>query len=113
MSDCIFCKLANGEIPTNMVYEDDKIAAFRDLEPQAPEHVLVVPKKHIQSRDQTAEEDAELLAHIMLKIKEIAKILELENGYRVVINTGADGGQTVPHLHVHLLGKRAMAWPPG
>ncbi|MBO4861388.1 MAG: histidine triad nucleotide-binding protein [Firmicutes bacterium] len=113
MSDCIFCKLANGEIPTNMVYEDDKIAAFRDLEPQAPEHVLIVPKKHIRSLDQTAPEDAELLAHIMLKIKEIAAILELENGYRVVINTGADGGQSVPHLHVHLLGKRAMAWPPG
>ena len=113
MSDCIFCKLANGEIPTNMVYEDDKIAAFRDLEPQAPEHVLIVPKKHIQSLDHTAPEDAELLAHIMLKIKEVAAILGLENGYRVVINTGADGGQTVPHLHVHLLGKRAMAWPPG
>ena len=113
MSDCIFCKLANGEIPTNMVYEDDKIAAFRDLSPQAPEHVLIVPKKHIQSLDQTAPEDAELLAHIMLKIKEIAAMLELENGYRVVINTGEDGGQTVPHLHVHLLGKRAMAWPPG
>jgi threonylcarbamoyladenosine tRNA methylthiotransferase MtaB len=113
MSDCIFCKIANGGIPTNMVYEDDKIAAFRDLEPQAPEHVLIVPKKHIQSLDQTTEEDAELLAHIMLKIKEIAAILKLENGYRVVINTGSDGGQTVPHLHVHLLGKRAMAWPPG
>jgi len=113
MSDCIFCKIANGEIPTNMVYEDDKIAAFRDLEPQAPEHVLIVPKKHIQSLDQTGPQDAELLAHIMLKIKEIAKILELENGYRVVINTGADGGQTVPHLHVHLLGKRSMIWPPG
>ena len=113
MSDCIFCKIANGGIPTNMVYEDDKIAAFRDLEPQAPEHVLIVPKKHIQSLDQTSEKDAELLAHIMLKIKEIAAILKLENGYRVVINTGADGGQTVPHLHVHLLGKRAMAWPPG
>lgn len=113
MSDCIFCKIANGEIPTNMVYEDDRIAAFRDLEPQAPEHVLIVPKNHIQSLDQTEEEDAELLAHIMLKIKEIAAILKLENGYRVVINTGEDGGQTVPHLHVHLLGKRAMAWPPG
>ena len=76
MSDCIFCKIANGEIPTNMVYEDEKIAAFRDLEPQAPEHVLIVPKKHIQSLDQTGPKDAELLAHIMLKIKEIAKILD-------------------------------------
>ena len=113
MSDCIFCKLANGEIPTNMVYEDDKIAAFRDLEPQAPEHVLIVPKNHIQSLDQTTAEDAELLAHIMLKIKEIAKILELENGYRVVINTGADGGQTVPHLHFHVMAGRGFGWPAG
>lgn len=113
MSDCIFCKIASGEIPSSKVYEDDRIVAFRDLEPQAPEHVLIVPKDHIQSLDHTDPEDAELLGYIMLKIKDIAALLDLADGYRVVINTGRDGGQTVPHLHIHLLGKRAMAWPPG
>ena len=113
MSDCIFCKIAKGEIPTKKAYEDDKILSFYDLDPQAPVHVLVIPKKHLDSLSAATEEDAELLAHLMLKIKDIAKDLELENGYRVVINTGEDGGQTVKHLHVHLLGKRAMKWPPG
>ncbi|MBR5731348.1 MAG: tRNA (N(6)-L-threonylcarbamoyladenosine(37)-C(2))-methylthiotransferase MtaB [Firmicutes bacterium] len=113
MSDCIFCKIASGDIPSNKAYEDDKILAFYDLDPQAPVHVLVIPKKHIGSLSETEDGDAELLAHIMLKVKDIAAQLELENGYRVVINTGADGGQTVHHLHVHILGKRPMAWPPG
>ena len=113
MSDCIFCKIASGEIPANKVYEDDKILAFNDLDPQAPVHVLVIPKKHIASLDEATAEDGELLAYIMLKIKDIAKSLELENGYRVVLNTGEDGGQTVKHMHFHLLGKRSMIWPPG
>ena len=113
MSDCIFCKIADGQIPSDRVYEDDKILAFKDLSPQAPVHVLIIPKKHIQSLAQAKEEDAQLLGYIMLKVKEIAESLELENGYRVVINTGDDGGQTVQHLHVHLLGKRQMIWPPG
>lgn len=113
MSDCIFCKLANGEIPTDMVYQDDKIACFRDAAPQAPVHCLVVPKIHIQSLDQLEQEHFELMGHIMFKVREIAGLEGLENGYRVVINTGEDGGQTVPHLHVHLLGKRFMQWPPG
>ncbi len=113
MSDCIFCKIAKGEIPSKKAYEDDKILSFYDLDPQAPVHVLIIPKKHLDSLDAATEEDAQLLAHMMLKIKDIAKDLELENGYRVVINTGEDGGQTVKHLHVHLLGKRAMKWPPG
>jgi len=113
MSDCIFCKIASGEIPSNKAYEDDKILAFHDLDPQAPVHVLVIPKKHISSLDKAGEEDAELLSHIMLKVKEIAKSLGLDNGYRVVINTGEDGGQTVNHLHVHILGKRRLNWPPG
>jgi threonylcarbamoyladenosine tRNA methylthiotransferase MtaB len=113
MSDCIFCKIAKGEIPSKKAYEDDKILSFYDLDPQAPVHVLIIPKKHLDSLDAATEEDAQLLAHMMLKIKDIAKDLELENGYRVVINTGEDGGQTVKHLHVHLLGKRAMRWPPG
>ena len=113
MADCIFCKIANGEIPSNKAYEDDQIMAFHDLNPQAPVHVLVIPKKHLDSLSAASEDDAQLLAHIMLKIKDIAADLGLEKGYRVVINTGEEGGQTVKHLHVHLLGKRSMKWPPG
>ena len=113
MADCIFCRIASGDIPSNKAYEDDKILAFHDLDPQAPVHVLVIPKKHIGSLSEAEEGDAELLAHILLKVKDIAAQLGLENGYRVVINTGEDGGQTVHHLHVHILGKRPMAWPPG
>ena len=96
MDDCIFCKLANGEIPTDMVYQDDKIAVFRDAAPQAPVHMLMVPKIHVASLDDLTDEHADLMAHMMLKI-----------------NTGEDGQQTVKHLHIHILGKRAMQWPPG
>ena len=113
MSDCLFCKIIAGEIPSNKVYEDDEILAFNDVAPQAPVHFLIVPKKHMASLDDTTDEDAALLAHIMLKIKDIAAQLGLENGYRVVINCGEDGLQTVQHLHIHILGKRAMQWPPG
>ena len=113
MSDCIFCRIASGEIPSDKVYEDDKILAFRDLDPQAPVHVLIIPKKHIQSLDQTSLEDAELLSHMLLKVKDIAKDQKLKKGYRVVMNTGFEGGQSVPHLHAHVLGKRQMKWPPG
>lgn len=113
MEDCIFCKIANHVIESKYAYEDDLITAFYDMDPQAPVHVLIVPKKHIGSLDEATENDAEILAHIMLKIKEIAAKEGLENGYRVVINTGEDGGQTVHHLHFHLLGKRSMNWPPG
>ncbi|MBP5749248.1 MAG: histidine triad nucleotide-binding protein [Firmicutes bacterium] len=113
MSDCLFCKIVDGEIPSSKVYEDDEILAFNDVAPQAPVHFLIVPKKHMESLDDTSDEDAALLAHIMLKIKDIAKDLGLENGYRVVINTGEDGMQSVKHLHVHVLGKRRLLWPPG
>ena len=113
MSDCLFCKIIAGEIPSNKVYEDDEILAFNDVAPQAPVHFLIVPKKHMASLDDTTDEDAALLAHIMLKIKDIARDLGLENGYRVVINTGEDGMQSVKHLHVHVLGKRRLLWPPG
>ena len=113
MSDCLFCKIIAGEIPSNKVYEDDEILAFNDVAPQAPVHFLIVPKKHMASLDDTTDEDAALLAHIMLKIKDIAAQLELENGYRVVINCGEDGLQTVQHLHLHILGKRKLSWPPG
>lgn len=113
MADCIFCMIANKEIPSNIVYEDDKIVCFHDLEPQAPVHVLIIPKKHIASLDDVTAEDAELLGYIMTKVKEIAGTLGLENGYRLVNNCGEDGMQTVKHLHFHLLGKRKLTWPPG
>ncbi len=113
MSDCIFCMIANKEIPSNIAYEDDKIMVFHDLEPQAPVHVLMISKKHIPSLDDVTEEDQELLGYMILKVKDIAEQLGLENGYRLVNNCGADALQTVRHLHFHLLGKRKMGWPPG
>lgn len=113
MGDCIFCKIAEKEIPSNIVYEDDQIICFHDLEPQAPVHVLIIPKKHIASMDDVSADDQQLMGYIMTKVKEIAKTLGLENGYRLVNNCGEDGFQTVKHLHFHLLGKRKMTWPPG
>ena len=113
MSNCIFCMIGDKRIPSKIVYEDEKIICFHDLEPQAPVHVLIVPKKHIDSLDQLQEEDGELVAHIMLKVKDIGKKLGLEKGYRLVNNCGVDGMQSVQHLHFHLLGKRKMTWPPG
>lgn len=115
MDNCIFCKIAEGEIPSNKVYEDEEILCFHDLEPQAPVHVLIIPKKHISSLDELTEstEDKELMGHLMSKVHEIAEKLELENGYRLVNNCGEDGMQTVQHIHFHLLGKRKMLWPPG
>ena len=113
MADCVFCMIANHEIPSNVAYEDDQIICFHDLEPQAPVHVLVIPKKHIESLDDLTDEDGELIAHLMLKIKDIAAELGLENGYRVVSNNGEDAFQTVKHLHFHILGKRKLTWPPG
>jgi histidine triad (HIT) family protein len=113
MDNCIFCMIARKEIPGNIAYEDDDIIAFHDLEPQAPVHVLIIPKKHIASLDEVGEEDRDLLGGLILKVKEIAEKLGLENGYRLVNNCGEDGMQTVKHLHFHLLGKRKMIWPPG
>ena len=113
--DCIFCKIANKEIPSDIIYEDEMILCFRDLNPQAPVHVLVIPKKHIASLDDAdlSESDAELLGHLILKIRGIADLLGLKNGYRLVSNCGKDGLQTVGHLHFHLIGGRRMKWPPG
>ncbi len=105
--------LANHEIPTNVVYEDDEMFCFKDVDPQAPVHVLLIPKKHIECLDDLKEEDAPLVGRMMLKIQDIAKDLELENGYRVVSNNGEDAFQTVKHLHFHILGQRKMTWPPG
>ena len=113
--ECIFCKIVNGDIPSDIVYEDDVIIAFRDLAPQAPVHVLIIPKVHIASMDDVdgSEEQRELLGHLITKTKDIAAMLGLKNGYRLVNNCGEDGMQTVKHLHFHLLGGRKMGWPPG
>lgn len=112
--DCLFCKIIAGEIPSKKVYEDDMCYAFYDIEPQAPEHVVIVPKKHIKSANEITAENAEYIAHIWTVIPEIAKTLGIaEDGYRVVNNCGENGGQTVPHLHFHLMGGRAFGWPAG
>lgn len=114
MADCIFCKIAQKEIPSKLVYEDDTVVAFRDLEPQAPQHVLVIPKKHVESLLALEEEDKALVSHILVDvIPQLAQKLGIaEKGFRVVANTGEEGGQTVKHLHFHLLGGRSMQWPP-
>lgn len=113
--DCLFCKISSGEIKSEFVYEDESVVAFRDINPQAPQHILIVPKKHIQSINEFQVDDKELAAHILVDVvPKLAKDLKIdESGYRVVINTGDDGGQTVHHLHVHLIGGRSMQWPPG
>ena len=115
MNDCVFCGIASGKIPSQKVFEDADVVAFKDLSPQAPVHVLIVPKKHIQSVAQFQAEDKELAAHIFVDVvPKLANELGIaEGGFRVVMNTGDDGGQTVPHLHVHLLGGRKMTCPPG
>ena len=115
MADCIFCKIAQKESPSQLVYEDEQVAAFRDLEPQPPVHVLVIPKKHVQSLLALTAVDKDLISHIMIDvIPQLAKELQVdEKGFRVVANTGDEGGQSVEHLHFHLLGGRSMQWPPG
>ena len=109
MENCIFCKIIAGELPSTKVYEDDLILAFRDIAPQAPTHILVVPKEHIEDCDFINEENSSLIAHIFEIIPKIVIEEGLMNGYRVVSNIGSDAGQTVPHLHFHILGGKAMA----
>ena len=113
--DCIFCKIASGEIPSTIVYEDEGILAFNDLSPQAPVHILIIPKAHIASLDdrEAVAAHEQTLGHLMAKVHDIAAAQGLDNGYRLVCNCGADGMQTVEHLHFHLLGRRQMGWPPG
>ncbi len=117
--DCIFCKIANKEINSSIVYEDELIVAFKDINPVAPVHVLIIPKEHITGIQSIEESHKELIGHMFLKTKEIAKALNLsdnvslEGGYRLVFNVGKDAGQTVFHLHLHLIGGRQMSWPPG
>ncbi len=112
-TDTIFSKIIRREIPADIVYEDDLCLAFRDIAPQAPVHVLVIPKKPISRLADAESKDHALMGHLLLTVKRVAEQLGLEQGYRVVINTGEDGGQTVYHLHLHLLGGRPMSWPPG
>ncbi len=109
----LFEKIIAREIPAAIVYEDDLVLAIRDINPQAPVHVLIFPKKVIPRIAEANVEDQRLFGHILLKAAEVAKQLNLTDGYRLVINNGADGGETVPHLHVHILGGRHLAWPPG
>lgn len=106
---CLFCKIVAGEIPSTKVYEDEQILAFRDIAPQAPTHILVIPKVHIASVAEITGEHVALIGHILTKIPEIARAEGLENGYRVVSNCGEDAGQTVPHLHFHILGGKPLS----
>lgn len=112
--DCLFCKIIAGEIPSKKVYEDDVCYAFYDIDPQAPEHVIIIPKTHIASANDITEENAGVIAHIWTVIPQLAKKLGIAaDGYRVVNNCGENGGQTVPHQHFHLMGGRSFSWPAG
>jgi histidine triad (HIT) family protein len=117
MGDCIFCKIAKGEIPSKKIYEDDEMLAFHDITPMAPVHFLLIPKKHIKSLMELNSEDIALAGRLLYKAQELAKDPGIgacgEKGARFVINAGPNGGQTVDHLHIHVLGGRALGWPPG
>lgn len=113
MSECLFCKIVASEIPSTKIYEDDFVYAFADIDPQAPFHAIVIPKTHIASANDINEQNSVLISKIFEAIAKIAKAENLENGYRVVNNCGKDGGQTVGHIHFHLLARRNLAWPPG
>lgn len=114
MSDTVFARIIRGELPASIVYEDEHVVAFRDIAPQAPVHILIVPRKAIPTLNDATEADRELLGHILLVARRLAQQEQIaDRGYRLVINTNSEGGQTVFHLHCHLLGGRPMEWPPG
>ena len=113
MNDCLFCKIIKGEIPSSKIYENEFVYAFKDIDPQAPFHAIIVPKEHIASADEITADNSHFIAKIFEAVALIAKQENLENGYRVVNNCGKDGGQTVGHIHFHLLGGRNLQWPPG
>ncbi|XP_020914344.1 histidine triad nucleotide-binding protein 1 [Exaiptasia diaphana] len=111
--DTIFAKIIRKEIPSEFLHEDDQCIAIRDINPQAPTHVLVIPKKPIAQLSKADDEDEQLLGHLLIVAKKVANKLSLGNGYRIIINDGPDGGQEVMHIHIHVLGGRKMKWPPG
>jgi len=114
MKDCIFCKIINREIPTKIIFEDERILAFEDINPKAPVHILIIPKEHFASLNELPEEKRDILGYILLKARKIAQEKGIgKKGYRIVLNTAEDSGQEVFHLHFHLLGGRRMTWPPG
>ncbi|MFH1784284.1 MAG: histidine triad nucleotide-binding protein [bacterium] len=114
MGDCLFCNIVDKQIPAQLVFEDDKVIAFRDIKPQAPTHILIIPRKHIPTLSDLAQEDAQVMGHMLMVAKELAGKEGIdEKGFRVVINCNADAGQEVFHIHVHLLGGRLFKWPPG
>jgi len=113
MSDCLFCKIIAGKIPSKKVYEDGQTFAFSDINPQAPTHILIIPKQHIDGLKEASPEDAEIIGQCHLVAAKLAQERGIENGYRTVYNVGAGAGQTVFHLHLHLLGGRTLHWPPG
>ncbi len=112
MPDCIFCKIAQGQLQSDIIREDDQAVAFRDINSQAPTHILIIPKKHIPTLAEASEQEGGLLGHLLLMARQVAEDQNL-TGYRVVINNGAAAGQTVFHIHLHLMGGRAFGWPPG
>lgn len=112
--DCIFCRIVNGEIPCTKVYEDENVLCFNDINPEAPVHVVMIPKKHISNLNEASPEDFKLIEHIFMAAQKICRDLNIdEDGYRIITNCGEYGGQTVQHIHFHLLGGRRMKWPPG
>ncbi len=114
MENCLFCKIIHGEIPANKVFEDEKIIAFDDINPQAPIHILIIPKEHFASLNEIPEEKKDVLSHILLKARQLAREKGVaKSGYRILLNTARDSGQEVFHIHFHLLGGRKMLWPPG
>jgi histidine triad (HIT) family protein len=114
MEDCIFCKIINKEIPASVIFEDDEMIAFNDINPQAPIHILLIPREHFASLNDIPEEKKNILSHLLLKARQIAQEKGIaEKGYRIVLNTERDSGQEVFHIHLHLLGGRRMHWPPG
>lgn len=111
--DCLFCKIINKEIPSKFIYEDDKVVAFDDISPQAPVHFLIIPKEHYDSNDDISEENSSIIGHVFAIASKLAKRNGLEGGYRIVNNCKEDGGQSVNHIHFHVIGGRQMLWPPG
>ena len=109
----LFEKIIAHQIPADIVFEDDQCLAFRDIAPQAPVHILIVPKKRIERVGAASQADCALLGHLLVSVAEIARLEKLADGYRIVINNGSNGGETLPHLHIHLLGGRKLSWPPG